>query len=199
MPPPDRIDLLGVLFDMDGTLTRPMMNFKALKQRIGLSAEADVLLDLMKLPEKERKKALVRIEAMEVEAAKRAEASDGAVELMRHLQERGLHTFIHTRNSRACLETTLERLGIEVDFSVTREDAAPKPAPEGVLEACRLFHIPPEHLLVVGDFKYDIEAGRAAGARTALVTRGRKIDFDCHPDFIVKDLVELRRIIQDWV
>ena len=196
---PTRLDLLGVLFDLDGTLTRPMLDFPALKARCGLPPEGDILSEIAKLPTRERARAMARVEAAELDAAHAAEPSPGAVELVRDLSSHGIHTVILTRNSRACLDLTLSRLGIEVDLSLAREDAAPKPDPDGVLQACRRFRIPAEHLLVVGDFKYDIEAGRAAGSPTVLVTHGREPAFTCHPTFTVPTLVELHELVRGWL
>ncbi len=49
------------------------------------------------------------------------------------------------------------------------DDARPKPDPDGVLLAARRMGVPAEELLVVGDFVFDIFAGRAAGAFTVLL------------------------------
>jgi len=66
------------------------------------------------------------------------------------------------------------------DFSViiTRENAIPKPDPEGVHKAAEAMGIKPQELLVVGDFLFDIMAGQTAGAHTALIK-------NVHPDMDV--------------
>ena len=33
----------GVIFDMDGTLTQPILNFSEMRQRIGIASSQDVL------------------------------------------------------------------------------------------------------------------------------------------------------------
>jgi hydrogenase expression/formation protein HypE len=85
------------------------------------------------------------------------------------------------------------------DFSVilTRENAGrPKPHPDGVLGAARLFAVSPAEMLVVGDYVFDIAAGSAAGARTALLTNGRAAPpIQPAPDYTVSRLGELREIL----
>ncbi|MBE7559796.1 HAD family hydrolase [bacterium] len=195
----DRIDLLGVLFDLDGTLTRPMIDFASLKTSLGLPADGDILVDLANLPERQRRRAMLRLEAVELAAARQAVAAAGARELLTELSRRGIYTVVVTRNSRASLDLTLERLGLEVDLSLAREDAAPKPDPDGILKACRHFRIPSEHMLVVGDYKYDVEAGRLAGCPTVLVRSDPDRKFPCEPTMTVQDLGELHRIILGWL
>ncbi len=194
-----RVELLGVLFDLDGTLTQPMIDFARLKEQIGLPPEGDILTDIAAFPPRQRRRALLRIEAAELEAARRAEAAPGAVQLVSDLQRRGIYTVVLTRNCRACLDLTLERLGLTVDLSLAREDAAPKPDPDGILKACHQLHIPSEHMLVVGDYKYDVEAGRLAGCPTALVRNNDRRTFTCEPTLTVENLVELHRIIAGWL
>src|SRR5207253_7612607 len=72
----------------------------------------------------------------------------------------------------------------------TREDGPPKPAPDGVLHLCRMLQVAPADALVVGDFTFDIVAGRAAGCRTALVTVEAIDDAEAwgSPDMIVRSL-----------
>jgi len=63
----------------------------------------------------------------------------------------------------------------EADFDVilTRESGGrPKPHPDGVLAAAGAMGVSVGELLVVGDFIFDIAAGNAAGAATALLTNG---------------------------
>ena len=47
-----------------------------------------------------------------------------------------------------------------------------KPHPEGVLAACGVIGLLPEHVLMVGDDMRDIEAGRRAGCQTAFALYG---------------------------
>ena len=60
-------ELKGVIFDMDGTLTLPILDFLAMKTRIGIPPEADILPTVLRMPQKERERALKIIEEYEDE------------------------------------------------------------------------------------------------------------------------------------
>ena len=68
-----------------------------------------------------------------------------------------------------------------------------------VLEGARCLGLRPEECCVVGDSQYDIEAGRDAGATTIVVCRERKKREQLRrfkPDYIVDNLLEIRRILE---
>ncbi len=52
---------------------------------------------------------------------------------------------------------------------------------------------------MVGDYLYDLEAGRSAGTRTALLTHGRDWPFAHLADWTLTTLAELPAVIQDHV
>ena len=78
-------------------------------------------------------------------------------------KRRGIKRAIFTRNSRKAVVQVMRRCGLTMDAVVAREDAAPKPSPEPVFVACRMLDTTPDRVLVVGDFKFDIEAGPQRG------------------------------------
>lgn len=53
-----------------------------------------------------------------------------------------------------------------VDVVIAHEDAAPKPAPDGVVTACARLGVQPQRAFYLGDTANDIAAGRAAGVVT---------------------------------
>lgn len=73
------------------------------------------------------------------------------------------------------------------DPVLTRDDAPPKPDPAGILRACELWQIETHQLLMVGDFVFDLEAGRAAGCRTLLISHGRSLPFADKADAVIRD------------
>ena len=113
----------------------------------------------------------------ERDAIARATLADGCVELLAHLAARGIPAAILTRNVREVVETFV-RSSSRRRFAprcralavYTREDGPHKPSPAGVLALCAKMGVAPAETLVVGDYKFDILAGRAAGCATALVT-----------------------------
>ena len=61
-----------------------------------------------------------------------------------------------------------EMHALSVDLLIAREDAPPKPAPDGLLRIMNEFGVLPGETLFVGDYIYDLEAGVSAGVETAL-------------------------------
>jgi len=56
-------------------------------------------------------------------------------------------------------------IGREIDFVVGRDPAIkPKPAPDGVVEACRLLDVEPRDVVMIGDSSWDAQAALAAGS-----------------------------------
>jgi len=141
------------------------------------------------------------LDEFEMAAARASVPNDDAEELVAYLQSRGIARGILSRNSRGSVMAALANFSAVSgdDFSVilTRENAGrPKPHPDGVIVAAKLFGVPPSGILVVGDFVFDIAAGSAAGARTALLTNGRAaLPIQPAPDFTVARLGELRPIL----
>ena len=74
-----------------------------------------------------------------------------------------------------------------------------KPAPDMLLLACEKIGVQPQEALFIGDDERDIEAGRAAGCRTAAVTYGY-IHPEDNPrnwgaDVVVDHPLELRAVL----
>ncbi len=194
----------GVLFDLDGTLTLPgALDFPGIRRRMGCPENRPILEFLETVDPAERPGMEAVLEAAELEAAEVAAPNEGAEACIRSLCGFSVPLGIITRNCRSSVEVTLQRLGSisREDFSVIvcREDAVPKPDPAGVVLAAREMGVNVDELLVVGDFRFDIEAGGAAGALTAVVTNGRPCPWlkDCSPDWVVSGLAEIARLVEN--
>jgi hydrogenase expression/formation protein HypE len=202
---PKAYRIKGVLFDFDGTLTRPgTIDFTAIRDAIGCPAEQTILEFIQALSDPDqRRRARAELHRMEMAAARDSQPNPGAEALIRHLKDRGLPLGILTRNSRAAVAAALDnfpRTRLE-DFNIviTRDDPIrPKPSPDGVRQAARRFKIDPGEILLVGDFHLDIEAGRRAGALTALLDYGAQgqVKPDTVCDFKVKDLAAVGDIVR---
>ena len=70
-PTPPLIEIKGIIFDMDGTLTIPVLNFSEMKTRLGLSPNQDILPTVQSYPPEERAKAMSIIEEFEEEGVHR--------------------------------------------------------------------------------------------------------------------------------
>lgn len=174
---PYRID--AVLFDFDGTLTKPgLLDFPGIRQAIGCPAEEPVLEFIAGIPdEAERRRSWAVMERFEAEAADRSELNEGAAELVSFLRSHGVKVGIITRNGLDSIERTFARLSAvalsDFELVVTRDlPLRFKPAPDGLLHAASVWGVEPRRLLIVGDHELDIQAGRAAGALTAFLSNG---------------------------
>lgn len=109
-----------------------------------------------------------------------------AKQVLRELEVRGVGTAIITNTPSALSRRILSRLGIGAKVMLGDGDVPhPKPAPDLVLEACRILEVEPASALVVGDTHYDREAAQAAGASFA----GMRIEGDY-------SLVRLRDVLR---
>jgi hydrogenase expression/formation protein HypE len=194
----------AVLFDFDGTLTRPgALDFAVIRRAIGCPPGTPILEFIESLDgDEERRKALGTLEAMELEAARRSEPNDGAEQTVRGLIARDLRVGILTRNSRSSVREALERFPTlrERDFAaiVCREDVArQKPHPDGVHAAAARFGCGAADLVVVGDYVFDIDAGRRAGSHTVLLGNGTPPrGLSVTPDDVIDRLSELASVIE---
>jgi hydrogenase expression/formation protein HypE len=194
----------GVLFDFDGTLTRPgALDFAAIRRAIGCPAGRPILEYLAALDDQEERRRAERIlDGHELAAARRSEPNEGAEEVVRALAGRDLRLGILTRNSRASVREALARFPSlrEDDFAaiVCREDGGrPKPYPDGVHEAARRLGCAAAELVVVGDYVFDIEAGWRAGSHTVLLANGTPpAGLSVTPDVVIDRLAELPPVIE---
>lgn len=184
----------GILFDMDGTLTEPMLDFPRIKSEMGIG-QRPILEALAEMDELRRAKAQAILHRHEEEAARCSVLNSGCRDLLDDLITRGIHTALITRNSRISVETVLQRHALSISVLVSREDAAPKPDPAPLRLACQRLGITEAEAWMVGDGQYDVEAGNAAGIRTVWISHGRIRAFEVRPWREVRDLHELRRML----
>ncbi len=104
----------AVLFDRDGTITRPWFDFAKVRAEIGIPEP--LLENLPALPQgPQRKRGFAILERTEREASASSELNDGADEIVEWLRSRGIRSGLVTRNSRASAETVLEKRGPRFD------------------------------------------------------------------------------------
>ena len=194
----------GVLFDFDGTLTKPgALDFSVIKKIIGCPDEIPALEFIESIPDsQERAEAFNELDRFESLAAANSEPNPGAEDLIRKIHSMGIPLGLITRNSIDSVKEALKKfngIGLhDFDIVITRNDAVkPKPSPEGVLLAARKLNIDPRHILMVGDFVFDIDAGRNAGTLTALLDVNPRVDksrLEC--DIIISCLTDLEPILK---
>lgn len=163
----------AVIFDLDGTLTEPLLDFDTIRAEIGLGAGLPILEALENRDAAFRARAETIMRRHELDAIAQATLADGCLELLALLGERGVPVAIMTRNMRDAVDAFIDRFGHQSGFAFrgiyTREDGPPKPSPHGARRLCQALGVAPADTVAVGDYKYDVIAARDAGCRTVLV------------------------------
>lgn len=166
-------DIRHWVFDMDGTLTLAVHDFPAIKRALGIPQEHDILTHLAALPEDEAAAKHAWLLEHERELAVASKAAPGAVELVRALHSAGYRLGILTRNAHELALITLAAIGVGDCFLTEdvlgRGEADPKPSPDGLLRLAARWDVAPQKMLMVGDYRFDLDCARAAGAHSALV------------------------------
>lgn len=188
----------AVVFDLDGTITRPFLNFSEVRTEIGaLPGRLSVLDQIESMTGPERKRALAVLEAHEERAAQNAELNHGVLDLLEQVSRRGLKSAVVTRNSEKSTLLVQQKLDFEVDRVITRDSGLPlKPDPAALTHLAKEWAIETEEMLMVGDYRYDVEAGRAAGALTCFVTNGREDADHGGADYVVAMPGEVVSVIE---
>jgi len=188
----------GIIFDLDGTLADSRLDFDAMRREMELPDGMPILEGLVKLQPAHAVRCRQILDRHELEGAERAVLLPGVVQLFDWLARRSLRTAVATRNSRRITDATLHRLGLKVDLSLTRDDGPVKPDPWAVLHVCQRWDVLPAEVVMIGDYRFDIEAGRAAGCRTVLLTH--PVDPRTHAnheqaDLLLSTLVEYEQLL----
>lgn len=186
----------AVIFDLDGTLTEPLLDFAAIRREIGLAPDLPILEALKERDADFQAGAEVILRRHELDAIASATLADGCIELLARLRTLGIPMGILTRNMREAVDAFVARFArLDVTFQAiyTREDGPPKPAPDGARALCEALGFPPAQTLAVGDYKFDVMAARAAGCRAALVRDPPPTDLEewGSPDLVVASLRDL--------
>jgi HAD superfamily hydrolase (TIGR01549 family) len=201
---PDQIK--AVLFDFDGTLTRPgALDFNLIKSELGCPLNRPVLEFIQDLPtEDQRQKATAALDRFETTGARNSRPNVYAEKLIAWLQDHNILIGIISRNSLPSIRRALENFkGLtadDFDLIVSRDDPlAPKPSPEGILWACAQLAIDPSQAMMVGDFVFDIEAGHHAGALTVLIENGSPTQAPVKSDHTISHLSEIKNIVRCYL
>ncbi len=185
--------LLGVVFDLDGTLVLSHHDFGRMRREVIRIAEqygvtpghlspsepihriveqAKAELVASNLPEgnlyRFEAEYPKRVDAIEAEALPRTIVRPGAEALLKGLTDRGFRLGILTRASEAFARGALVRTNLAPFFPYLRSRSAPgpaKPSPEALELLLREMEIPKERALYVGDHLLDAECATRARIR----------------------------------
>jgi HAD superfamily hydrolase (TIGR01509 family) len=185
----------AILFDMDGTLTRPVLDFDAIRRDIGIG-NGPILESIKKMASEEKTIAERILHGHEDRAAEASELNPGCRELLNWLVSVDVATALVTRNTRRSVDTVFRRHGLHFDICITREDGKYKPDPAPLYLACERLNVKAADAWMIGDGYHDIEAGVAARMRTVWISHGSEKTFSATPTHVVRDLIELQKFLR---
>lgn len=188
------------IFDLDGTLTVPVHDFAAIRSALGMAeTDPDILQFLASLPAAEAEARHARLIEIEYELAARTAAAPGAGRLLDQLLRRDARVGILTRNTRDIALHTLDQIGLKgyftADAILGRDEALPKPHPEGIEKLLTAWGSVAAETVMVGDYLFDLQVGRAAGTATIHVDPSGAFRWPELADLAVATLEELAEAI----
>ncbi len=183
------------IFDLDGTLTIPVHDFPGIRKELGVPDGMDILGHVSQQSERKQKQLLDILNSIEIKLADQAKPAKGTVELISILTQNQASLGVITRNTKENAKTSLEKIGILSSFEenciLGREDAPPKPDPTGIRYLLSNWDTKPTDAVMVGDYLFDLQAGKAAGTSTIHVDYFDNTDWKDLADIQVKSLMEL--------
>jgi phosphoglycolate phosphatase len=185
--------LLGIVFDLDGTLVLSRHDFGRMRTEVIRLAEhygvtpghlsvQEPIHRIVEAAREELRNSGVpdgiyyrfeadyhkKIDAIELEALPRTVARPGAVELLKALSQRGFRLGLLTRSSELFAREALVRTELAPYFEYLRSRSSggpTKPSPEALLLLLKEMGVPIDRALFVGDHLIDAECATRAHVR----------------------------------
>jgi len=189
----------AVIFDLDGTITQPYFDFDAMREEIGLAKDSGPILESMeKMTTEQRNRAEQILRSHEEKAVMKSTLNPGAKRTLSALRSAGIRIGVLTRNRRSNAFAIAKKHRLKFDAVVDREDGPIKPDAFGVLRLCEQFGVKPKNTLVVGDYLFDLQCAKAAGAVAVLLTNHERADeFAEHADFCIENISGILQVIKE--
>jgi HAD superfamily hydrolase (TIGR01509 family) len=176
------MDIEAVAFDLDGTITKTQVQFAPYKKRIGCK-KGDVLAYIKK-QNLDQQQALYRIlDEYEYQIEKECTLNDGFLDII-------------TRASRHHATQVIKKLGIPITHIIGREETEPKPSGKPLIHLSFLLKTPLHKMICVGDFLWDILAGKNAHVKTVLLATEASQKYIYLSDYVIYHLSSLKDILE---
>ena len=183
----------GIVFDLDGTLVTSSLDFNLIRSELDCPPEVDLLTYVEGLTLEQKIKAEKIIQKHEQEDAEQSEWIPGAQQFVERCLDCEMPLAILTRNSEYSSNKKIEKNNIPISLLFTRENSLPKPNPSALHEIADLFALPNQSILMVGDYKYDLQAGRNANMPTCLVNYEGEPDYLHLADYRYSSFIQLHK------
>jgi len=187
------------IFDLDGTLTISAHDFEYIRGKLGLEVDAPILEALNAMPEDQAAPLWESLNQMEEYFAGKATLMHGAVEFLQRLRARGAQLAILTRNTMPVVEKTLLACGLSHFFPpeqiLDRDSCKPKPSPDGICHLLDYWQADADDTVMVGDYLYDLQAGRGAGVTTIHLDRQGDFAWPEVADICIREFAEIEALV----
>ncbi|KAK9068733.1 hypothetical protein SSX86_012848 [Deinandra increscens subsp. villosa] len=202
-PNPNKSRIRGVVFDMDGTLTVPAIDFPAMYKavlgedeyisiRSSSPSGIDILHHIEQWSPDKQQKAYEIIADYEQQGMDRLQIMPGNIEkailiclnhnagaedLCCFLNSRNIRRGLITRNVKSAVDLFHERFGMIFSPSLSREFRPYKPDPAPLLHICSTWEVGPNEVIMIGDsLKDDVACGKRAGSVACLLDETGRYD-----------------------
>ncbi|KAL4436652.1 hypothetical protein ABPG75_003791 [Micractinium tetrahymenae] len=210
---PSRPIARGIVFDMDGTLTKAVIDFADMRRRVaavaGLdSLNGDILDVIASWPPEQQRAAHAAIAEVEAQALRDMQLMPGVLELSAYLDALRVPRALVTRNVNASIEFFHRHHFTLPAFTpaLSREFAPYKPNPASLLHIAEKWSVPPSELVMIGDSaKDDIVCGNRAGALTILLDEHHRwhsaeaLQGEERPHFLARSLADVQAVLQQRI
>ena len=180
-----------IIFDLDGTITKPLHDFTKIKQTLELPLEQDILTSIRTMNGNERILIEQKLQEIEEKLAQKTELQHNVELVLRHLSKQNKHLAILTRNSKQNALISLRSTGLLNVFDPAaiygRDESAPKPDPDGIKKLMNYFNVVQSESAIIGDYKYDLQAGKNAGISTIYYDPDEDAQWDEYADHKITD------------
>ncbi|MBU3914759.1 HAD-IA family hydrolase, partial [bacterium] len=155
----------------------------------------DILDFIAECPEQKAHVLLEKLDRIEIKLAEISLPAEGLDLLMKTLKRFDIKMGIITRNTKQNAQTSLDKIDVLKYFPdeciIGRDEALPKPDPDGIFKLLESWKGTPDNTVMVGDYLYDLQAGKAAGTATVHVDKTRAFSWGDIADVKVRSLIEL--------
>jgi len=186
----------AIIFDMDGTITKPRIDWKTLRGQMGATPDRTIIDHILSLDATAAEQANRILLETEMEACIHSDLNEGVCEMLAYLRERKTRTALVTNNHNEAVQVVLKKHGLVFDVVLSREDGAIKPSADLIQKALNALSLRPDEVLSIGDGRYDLEASAEIGIPFLYVTNGRP-SLDYQP--AVPSMVEALAWVKDRV
>lgn len=216
------MELKAILFDLDGTLIKFLLDYQKAKRKaleifknfdlkgVKLDENASIYMLLKKVEpvldfstfNSLKKMVYQFFEEVEIEAAEKITPDPSIKKLIKTLRDMNLKLGLVTNNGRVGVTKSLEKMELvnEFDVIITRDDSNElKPDKGGIMKALELLNVKPNEALFVGDGTMDIIAAKSAGVISVAVPTGPfSVDklLELAPDYLMDSVHSLPNLIQ---